>query len=163
MFTISEQATSIISGIDFAFDEKGKAEVIKAAIPVINKHGSQLLGLFGNYIEEATLLLAVLALIYTSKRHVTQLKVLKAQQEAANGEKAKPPLKLPNPVNSNPSLDAEHIIYVAGTGGGKTSAVKHMGFVPKGSQAVFFDPTETMPGKSFKASSATAQALALPF
>ncbi|EGQ9411448.1 TPA: hypothetical protein RUZ23_003144 [Vibrio cholerae] len=88
VFTISEQATSIISGIDFAFDEKGKAEVIKAAIPVINKHGSQLLGLFGNYIEEATLLLAVLALIYTSKRHVTQLKVLKAQQEAANGEKS---------------------------------------------------------------------------
>ncbi|KQB00776.1 hypothetical protein CGT92_12270 [Vibrio metoecus] len=88
VFTISEQATSIISGIDFSFDEKGKAEVIKAAIPVINKHGSQLLGLFGNYIEEATLLLAVLALIYTSKRHVTQLKVLKAQQEAANGEKS---------------------------------------------------------------------------
>ncbi|RZR03144.1 hypothetical protein [Vibrio vulnificus] len=89
VFTVSEQATSIISGIDFAFDEKGKSEVIKAAIPVINKHGSSILGLFGNYIEEATLLLAVLALIYTSKRHVTQLKVLKAQQEAANAESQK--------------------------------------------------------------------------
>ncbi|HFQ4946240.1 TPA: hypothetical protein ACGUVO_004298 [Vibrio vulnificus] len=89
VFTVSEQATSIISGIDFAFDEKGKTEVIKAAIPVINKHGSQLLGLFGNYIEEATLLLAVLALVYTSKRHVTQLKILKLQQEAANAESQK--------------------------------------------------------------------------
>ncbi|MBE3662624.1 hypothetical protein BOO91_16930 [Vibrio navarrensis] len=87
VFTVTEQATSIISGIDFAFDEKGKSEVIKAAIPVINKHGSSILGMFGNYIEEATLLLAVLALIYTSKRHVAQLKLLRAQQEAVNGEK----------------------------------------------------------------------------
>ncbi len=50
------------------------------------------------------------------------------------------PLRLPNPVNSNPSLDAEHTIYVAGTGGGKTSAVKFLGLVPKSAQAVFFDP-----------------------
>ncbi|WP_456296843.1 hypothetical protein M1D72_10480 [Vibrio sp. AK197] len=52
----------------------------------------------------------------------------------------KPALKLPNPINSDPSHDAEHVIYVAGTGGGKTSAVKHLGLVPKTSQAVFFDP-----------------------
>ncbi|TNZ38888.1 hypothetical protein CGK50_22220, partial [Vibrio parahaemolyticus] len=52
-------------------------------------------------------------------------------------KKKKTPLKFPNPVNSNPSHDAEHVIYVAGTGGGKTSAVKHLGLVPKAAQAVF--------------------------
>ncbi|QMV14422.1 hypothetical protein Vspart_01677 [Vibrio spartinae] len=40
------------------------------------------------------------------------------------------PLQFPNPVNSNQSLDAEHTIYVAGTGGGRTSAVKHLGLIP---------------------------------
>lgn len=65
-------------------------------------------------------------------------------------KKAKTQLKLPNPVNSNPSLDAEHIIYVAGTGGGKTSAVKHLGYVPKASQAVFFDPYRNYAGQKFQ-------------
>jgi len=32
LFTIAEQATSIISGVDFEFDEKGKAAVIDAAL-----------------------------------------------------------------------------------------------------------------------------------
>ncbi|AQM20522.1 MULTISPECIES: hypothetical protein [Vibrio] len=89
VFTIAEQATSIISGIDFAFDEKGKNEVIKAAIPVLSKHGGELLGWFGDYVEEATLLLAVLALVYTSKRHITELKAYKAEQEKRDAEKAK--------------------------------------------------------------------------
>ncbi|KHT41688.1 hypothetical protein [Vibrio sinaloensis] len=60
------------------------------------------------------------------------------------------PLNLPNPVNSNPSHDAEHVIYVAGTGGGKTSAVKHLGLVPKASQAVFFDPYRNYAGTKFQ-------------
>ncbi|KHA59840.1 hypothetical protein NL53_14525 [Vibrio variabilis] len=60
------------------------------------------------------------------------------------------PLNLPNPVNSNPSHDAEHVIYVAGTGGGKTSAVKHLGLVPKASQAVFFDPYRNYAGAKFQ-------------
>lgn len=59
-------------------------------------------------------------------------------------------LKLPNPVNSNPSHDAEHVIYVAGTGGGKTSAVKYLGLVPKTSQAVFFDPYRNYAGAKFQ-------------
>ncbi|PQJ39107.1 hypothetical protein HB762_10190 [Vibrio campbellii] len=63
-------------------------------------------------------------------------------------KKAKP-LRLPNPINSNPSHDAEHTIYVAGTGGGKTSAVKHLGLVPKASQAVFFDPYSNYAGAKF--------------
>ncbi|ELI5718178.1 hypothetical protein RRK67_001259 [Vibrio fluvialis] len=62
----------------------------------------------------------------------------------------KPPLNLPNPVNSNPSHDAEHVIYVAGTGGGKTSAVKHLGLVPKAAQAVFFDPYRNYAGAKFQ-------------
>jgi hypothetical protein len=65
-------------------------------------------------------------------------------------KKQKAPLKLPNPVNSNPSHDAEHVIYVAGTGGGKTSAVKHLGLVPKSSQAVFFDPYRNYAGAKFQ-------------
>ncbi|EED25109.1 conserved hypothetical protein [Vibrio sp. 16] len=53
-------------------------------------------------------------------------------------------------MNSNPSHDAEHVIYVAGTGGGKTSAVKHLGLVPKASQAVFFDPYRNYAGAKFQ-------------
>lgn len=64
--------------------------------------------------------------------------------------KKKPALRLPNPINSNPSHDAEHVIYVAGTGGGKTSAVKHLGLVPKASQAVFFDPYRNYAGNKFQ-------------
>ena len=56
---------------------------------------------------------------------------------------------LPNPINSNPSHDAEHTIYLAGTGGGKTSAVKHMGLVPKSGQALFFDPYRNYAGSKF--------------
>lgn len=65
--------------------------------------------------------------------------------------KKKPaPLKLPNPINSDPSHDAEHVIYVAGTGGGKTSAVKHLALVPKSCQAVFFDPYRNYAGAKFQ-------------
>lgn len=60
------------------------------------------------------------------------------------------PLPLPNPINSNLALDAEHTIYVAGTGGGKTSAVKHLGLVPKASQAVFFDPYSNYANTKFQ-------------
>ncbi len=56
----------------------------------------------------------------------------------------------PNPINSNPALDAEHTIYVAGTGGGKTSAVKFLGLVPKASQAVFFDPYSNYANTKFQ-------------
>lgn len=89
MFTVAEQATSIIAGVDFSFDDKGKAEVISAALPVLSKHGSTLMQVFGDYIEEATLLIAVLALVYTSKRHLTQLKTAKAEQEKRDAEKQK--------------------------------------------------------------------------
>ncbi|EIZ1006721.1 hypothetical protein MOU95_002888 [Vibrio vulnificus] len=65
-------------------------------------------------------------------------------------KKRKPPLRLPMPVNSNPALNAEHVIYVGTTGSGKTTAVRVMGLVPKKSQAVFFDPYQNYAGKVFQ-------------
>ncbi|GAB2650502.1 P-loop NTPase family protein [Vibrio panuliri] len=66
-------------------------------------------------------------------------------------KKAKPsPLRFPNPVNSNASLDPKHTIYVAGTGGGKTSAIFHMDTIPKKSQVVIFDPYSGYVGKKLK-------------
>lgn len=73
-FTVAEQATSIISDVEFEFPEKSKQSVIESAVPVIKKHGSTLMAMFGDYIEEATLLLAILGLIYSSKK---QLKAIK--------------------------------------------------------------------------------------
>ncbi len=91
-FTMAEQVTSALSGVEFAFDAKGKHEVIKAASPVLVKHGGQLLGVFGAYVEEATLVIAVITLVYTSKRHLTELKIQKFEQEKrdAEAEKARP-------------------------------------------------------------------------
>ncbi len=59
-------------------------------------------------------------------------------------------LKLPNPINSNASLNAKHTIYLAGTGGGKTSAVYHMDLIPKKSQVVIFDPYTGYAGHKLK-------------
>ncbi len=75
-------------------------------------------------------------------------------------KKKKTPLKFPNPVNSNPSHDAEHVIYVAGTGGGKTSAVKHLGLVPKAAQAVFLTLIATTRGQNSAANNALKPVLA---
>ena len=73
VFALTEQSTSMISGVEFEFDGKGKQAVIDAAQPVFAKHGSTLMGVFGDYIEEATLLLAVLGLIYASKQQMAAL------------------------------------------------------------------------------------------
>jgi hypothetical protein len=89
MFTFCEQATCIISGVEFSFDEKGKNQVIEAAVPVLNKHGGSFLAMFGGYAEEATLLMAMLSLIYTSKRTIKQLAIEKAEEEKRDVEKAK--------------------------------------------------------------------------
>ena len=87
MFALSEQATSIIAGVEFEFDSKGKAAVIDAAQPVFAKHGSTLMGVFGDYIEEATLLLAVFGLIYASKKQLVMLQ----QSKEVDGEKTEAP------------------------------------------------------------------------
>ncbi len=89
-FVLAEQATSAISGVDFAFDDKGKEAVIEAAQPVIAKHGDSMMELFGDYIEEATLLIAVISLAWTSKRHVAQLVAEKEAAEVVESETTKP-------------------------------------------------------------------------
>ncbi|CAK1691811.1 MULTISPECIES: hypothetical protein [Vibrio] len=87
VFALTEQATSMISGVEFEFDGKGKQAVIDAAQPVFAKHGSTLMGVFGDYIEEATLLLAVLGLIYSSKQQMAVL----MQAKEVEGEQTKTP------------------------------------------------------------------------
>ena len=87
VFALTEQATSMISGVEFEFDGKGKQAVIDAAQPVFAKHGSTLMGVFGDYIEEATLLLAVLGLIYASKQQMAVL----MQAKEAEGEQTDTP------------------------------------------------------------------------
>lgn len=62
----------------------------------------------------------------------------------------KPQIRLPPPRNSNQALNADHVVYIGTTGSGKSTAVKKMGLVPKGSQAVFFDPYENYSGKRFQ-------------
>ena len=89
MFSMAEQATSAISGVDFTFDEKGKTDVIQATVPVLNKHGGQLLGVFGSYVEEASLVIAVVVLVFSSKRHITELKIQKMEQEKRDAEAKK--------------------------------------------------------------------------
>ncbi len=81
VFTLTEQVTSVLSGVEFEFDQKGKTAVIEAAQPVFTKHGQSLMGVFGNYIEEATLMLAIIGLVYASKKQVQTLK--QQQMEAA--------------------------------------------------------------------------------
>ncbi len=89
MFSMAEQATSAISGVDFTFDEKGKTDVIQATVPVLNKHGGQLLGVFGSYVEEASLVIAVVVLVFSSKRHITELKIQKVEKEKRDAEAKK--------------------------------------------------------------------------
>ncbi|QIA63330.1 hypothetical protein GT360_07270 [Vibrio astriarenae] len=60
------------------------------------------------------------------------------------------PLKLPSPKNANQTLPALHTVYVAGTGGGKTTAIKKLNLVPRGAQVVFFDPYENYCNGKFK-------------
>ena len=50
------------------------------------------------------------------------------------------PIRLPQPVNANNALSAEHTIYVATSQGGKTTAVKKLGRIKATDQVLFFDP-----------------------
>ncbi|OLQ70311.1 hypothetical protein BIT28_16430 [Photobacterium proteolyticum] len=85
-FTVVEQVTSLITGVEFEFDAKGKEKVIEAAQPVLNKHGSGLMGVFGDYMEEATLFIAVLSLAYTSRCAYMMAKQEQLKGEADNGK-----------------------------------------------------------------------------
>lgn len=73
------------------------------------------------------------------------------------------PLRLPEPTNSNVALPANHTLYVATTGGGKTTAVKKLQTVPKGAQVAFFDPYRNYAGKKFKGQQVQAFTEFAPF
>lgn len=81
-FVLTEQATCAISGVEFTFDEKGKQKVIEAAQPVLSKHGSSMMSVFGQYIEEATLLMAIVALVYSSRMTILSLKTESLNEKA---------------------------------------------------------------------------------
>lgn len=83
VFMITEQATSMIAGVDFQFDPQGKQHVIDAASPVFEKHGGKLMGVFGDYIEEATLIMALLALVYSARQEISQQKAIALQKKQA--------------------------------------------------------------------------------
>ena len=54
---------------------------------------------------------------------------------------------MPEPINPNNSLNAEHVIYCASSGGGKTSAVKKLGLLKPTDQIVFLDPYSDYKGE----------------
>ncbi|BDU42889.1 hypothetical protein [Vibrio nigripulchritudo] len=72
-------------------------------------------------------------------------------------------LNLPPPLNSNQALDPRHVLYVATTGGGKTTAIKKLGQIPKGAQAIFFDPYENYAGKKFQGQMVVKYTEFMPF
>ncbi|OLQ91496.1 hypothetical protein BIY20_01125 [Vibrio panuliri] len=82
VFVILEQVTSLAAGIEFHFDEKGKESVIQAAAPVLNKYNA--MSMFGNYIEEATLVIAVLGLLFSARQTIAKQK----QEALANGKES---------------------------------------------------------------------------
>ncbi|MBV7264111.1 hypothetical protein KCG43_19040 [Photobacterium sp. WH24] len=95
-FVLSEQAITFAIGLDFEYDEKAKAKVLKAAGPLMQKHGATWLNWLGQYKEEILFLVAVIGLGGVTARQVkglraekrAQLADEKAQQEVDNGEKA---------------------------------------------------------------------------
>ncbi|NLS13356.1 hypothetical protein HGP28_10675 [Vibrio sp. SM6] len=89
LFTVAEQATAIISGVDFEFDEKGKQAVTEAALPVLKKHGGKLTAWFGDYVEEGVLALALLSLVYSAKKSIaTAQRAQLEEQKRDEKEKA---------------------------------------------------------------------------
>ncbi|WP_028025586.1 hypothetical protein [Enterovibrio calviensis] len=80
-FTFVEQVTSQLAGVRFRFDEQGKTAVIEAAQPVLDKNDGELMKLFGGYVHEATLVFAVVGLVFGSKQHLVELKQEKWERE----------------------------------------------------------------------------------
>jgi hypothetical protein len=56
-------------------------------------------------------------------------------------------MAMPQPINPNNSLNAEHVVYCASSGGGKTSAVKKLGLLKPTDQIVFLDPYSDYEGE----------------
>ncbi|MDO6708133.1 hypothetical protein [Photobacterium sp. 1_MG-2023] len=97
-FVLSEQAISFAIGMDFEYDEKAKGKVLKAAGPLMQKHGATWLNWLGQYKEEILFLVAVVGLGGVTARQVkglraekrAQLAEAQEKQEVDDGEKADP-------------------------------------------------------------------------
>ncbi len=87
LFGISEKAISHISEVEFTFDEKDKSEVVEASKPVLEMHGDGLLRMFGDYMPYATLLIAIIALIYSSKKRLAELQAVKLLEHGGSDGK----------------------------------------------------------------------------
>ncbi|MDP2573253.1 hypothetical protein Q8W40_13765 [Vibrio penaeicida] len=79
--TVIEQVTSVITGLDFEFDAKGRESVATAVGPVLNKHDGAVSGLMGRYLEEGTLILALIGLMYTTRFNLKKLKAEQSKKE----------------------------------------------------------------------------------
>ncbi|ODS09813.1 hypothetical protein [Vibrio scophthalmi] len=90
LFGMVEQVTGAMAGVKFQFDEQGKQDVIKAAIPVLEKRGDAALVKFlGDYAQEGALLIAVVMLLVGARSSIKHAKLEKRQSlEVDNGEKA---------------------------------------------------------------------------
>jgi hypothetical protein len=86
-FLLFEKGTSMLHGVSFKFDEESRRDVTQAAIPVLHKHNAVVSGWMGNYIEEGTLLIAVLSMVIATRDELKTLK--KAKQEAQQHEQEK--------------------------------------------------------------------------
>ncbi|MBE3708042.1 hypothetical protein HJ080_09730 [Vibrio parahaemolyticus] len=69
-----------------AANDDSKPAVIDAALPVLEKHGDTVTSMFGNYMEEAVLGLAVLSLVYSAKKTMAYQKELLALEEKKQRE-----------------------------------------------------------------------------
>ncbi|MGR5278796.1 hypothetical protein ACPV5J_19095 [Vibrio rotiferianus] len=85
VFNLTEQAISAVNDIEFCFDDKGKTEVIQASVPVLKKYGAVALEGF-QYLEEATLALAVLGLVVSTRLAIKGAKAQKQIEEQPGGE-----------------------------------------------------------------------------
>lgn len=47
---------------------------------------------------------------------------------------------MPQPINPNKALNAQHVVYVGTTGSAKTTAIRKLGFIPREAQVIYFDP-----------------------
>ena len=83
-FGAMEEVISLFAGVDFQFSERAVNRVTEAAYPVLKKRDFS--DLFGDYIEEATLVLAILGLVYASRKQLEALQ--RSKMEAEHGEKA---------------------------------------------------------------------------
>ena len=81
-FVLSEELISFATGLEFEYNEKAKNKVLKAAGPLMKKHGDTWLNWLGQYKEEVLFLVAVVGLGGVTTRQVKTLRAEKLAQLA---------------------------------------------------------------------------------